>query len=207
MPKKSSDHTRNTLTQHLERAKKYWRGPNASPQPSALIEPPAGTDHPSPQTPSRPRIKNLENRARWQRKTLYGRLELSTIMSALHHPAYPRHSHVREVVDHLVEGNRQQAVESFNRHFGDETVTLRLHCSSLEEEFLVTEDVPPTRISTALRKLLLSPEPHRIKICAGCSTMESPTYFLDLTRPRNQKYCTPACTSRTTSRTYRQQHT
>jgi hypothetical protein len=144
-------------------------------------KPMAPDDAPAPKARRQRPPKDL---LRLHPKTLGGHLELSTILGALNHPGYPNQSQVREVVNCLIAGNPQQAVRLFNRYFGDHTIDLRLRFFQLAEEFVILDNVPPTRLPTALQKLLLSPDSLRMKKCPECSK-----YFFDRTRRRNQKYC------------------
>jgi hypothetical protein len=72
-------------------------------------------------------------------------------------------------VNCLIAGNPRQAVSLFNRYFGDHTIDLRLRFFQSVEEFVILDNVPPTRLPTALQKLLLSPDPLRMKKCPECS--------------------------------------
>jgi hypothetical protein len=201
MPKKASQHPRrDVIGRMLERTALRW--PDEPPPPIAPDESPAGPDQTVTSTPSRrPRIRRRP-RPWLDAKTPHGPFVLSTVLFVLNcpphpldgHPSHPRHRDVRAVVDHLIQGNLQEAVETFNRYFGDEQTALRLHYFDSEDGYYIREDPTPTHISTALRAWLLSAEPQRLKQCRAC-----PIYFFDRTKPRNRHYCSPACQSRITS--------
>jgi hypothetical protein len=198
MPKRSSSDDQDSLDMALQRTAFIFMGRDEPPRKIFQKEPPTPTTPTQGRTVTHRRQKVPKDLPRLRQKTLYGYLELSTVMDALNGSWEPYQSEVREVVDSLINSNPRQAVRIFNRHFGDETIHLRLRFWKLGDKFLITDDVPQQLISTALRKLLLSSDPIRMKKCHGCSM-----YFFDRTRPRNQRYCMPTCQSRETSRTHR----
>jgi CGNR zinc finger len=187
LPKHSPSNLEDSLEEALQRTRLFWGDPDEAPR---MIPP--------NESPILRRLKGPKDFPRLHQKTLYGHLELSTVMDALNGNWEPYQSEVRAVVDSLIAGNPRRAVKIFNQHFGDETTHLRLRCVKLSKKYLITDNVPAQRVSTALGKLLLSSDPMRIKKCHECSK-----YFFDRTRPGNQRYCMPTCQSRATSRTHR----
>src|SRR5262245_61012281 len=192
MPKRSSSNVEYSTEMALQEAALIWSG---SDKPRRKIP---HQESPIQESPIHQRLKVPKDLPRLRQKTLYGHLELSTVIDALNGTWELFQDEVRAVVDSLIDGNPSRAVKIFNQHFGDETIRLRLKFWKLGAQFRITDDVPQQRVSTALRKLLLSSDPMRIKKCPAC-----PKYFFDRTRPRNQRYCMPTCQSRETSRTYR----
>jgi hypothetical protein len=144
--------------------------------------------------------KRHRRSSRFLSRTPYGSLELSAVLDSLNHPEHPDHAKARAVVDTLIErGLRRATIGTFNRLFGKHAIPLRLHFGGSRYGTPgVSPDVPPTRISYALWKLLTSGDLSRFGKCPECGT-----YFFDVTRNTSKVYCTSQCTSRVMSRDYR----
>ena len=104
------------------------------------------------------------------------------------------------MVDCLIEqGLTQRTIDEFNRLFGTEMMPLRLAWDEHDGRVFISPEMSPRNVPRAVWLLLRSAQPTRLRRCPACHK-----YFFDLTRNASQRYCTQRCTSRTTSRAYRE---
>jgi hypothetical protein len=154
-----------------------------------------GLIQPRPQGGGEPQVRT----PRFLVPTLYGSLELPTLLLALNTPLHPDCGRARAVVDCLVrQGLAAVTIDAFNQLFGAEVMPLRLARDLVDGVPVITPDVAAQHIPLALWHLLRSDQPTRLRRCPECHT-----YFFDRTRNASQRYCTGRCTSRATSRGYR----
>ena len=121
-----------------------------------------------------PRRKTFPTAPKFLRGTVYGSLELVTIVEALNRPQHPGHDDAKAIVDSLITwGLRRRTVGEFNRRFGRKTVPLRLKWWGREYGGpLAFPDVPVGKLGYALWHLLISPGSTRLKRCPECTSLD-----------------------------------
>jgi uncharacterized C2H2 Zn-finger protein len=114
--------------------------------------------------------------------TIYDTPEWIMIRGSTEHPQ------VRVVLDALVEKGIEAAVEAFNETFGQVSPpSHRLKVHRLAGRS-VALDANPMTIDRALKALLLSDQPERVKRCPVCQT-----FFFDPTKRGTKTYDTLRC--------------
>jgi hypothetical protein len=125
-------------------------------------------------------------------RTIYATPEWTLIRLNFHHPP------VRAVLDALAEKGIEAAVDAFHREFANERPPPhRLKVHEVSGRKIVMEEHPMT-LARALKELLLSYQPERVKRCPECGN-----YFFDRTKRANAVHDRKRCTNLALDRKYK----